>query len=200
MWGSHPCRKNLRISPLEIPTVFPPRDVRDGLSPPALSSLPLCVVGGTSGPRSRIDTFHLTASGLCRICPRTFESRLVPRTDSMASKPSEERRNLYPCARKEIDASCSKTRKGMEARSRACASNSEHRPAPEMRIGLRVLLAMVVMAGSRQTQRPFNDRVGCVYWRARSSPGLETKLILLICERTSTCLEEVWVISICKGF
>ena len=63
----------------------------------------------------------------------------------MAFSPSEERRSLYPCARKEIELSCSKIRKGIEARRRDCASKREERPAPEMRIGFPVLIAIAIV-------------------------------------------------------
>lgn len=65
----------------------------------------------------------------------------------MASKPSVDRRSLYPCARKEIELSLSKIWKGIEARRRDCASRREERPAPEMRMGFRVA-AMFDVVGS----------------------------------------------------
>jgi hypothetical protein len=62
----------------------------------------------------------------------------------MASKPSDERRSLYPWARKENELSRSKIRKGILARRRDCASKREARPAPEMRIGFWVLTAIML--------------------------------------------------------
>lgn len=67
----------------------------------------------------------------------------------MASKPCAESRSLYPCARKEIELSRSKMRKGMEARRRHRASKREPRPAPEMSIGFRVFMGMVMMLESK---------------------------------------------------
>lgn len=69
----------------------------------------------------------------------------------MASSPSEERRSLYPWARKEIEASRSKIRKGMEARRRARPSNREERPAPAIRIGFWVLGGAVMLLELRKT-------------------------------------------------
>ena len=63
----------------------------------------------------------------------------------MALKPSEERRNLYPCARKESELSRSKIKKGMEARRRDRASKRDERPAPEMMIGFWVLVGLVIV-------------------------------------------------------
>ena len=48
------------------------------------------------------------------------------------------------------EVSRSKIRKGMEERRRDCASKREARPPPEMRIGFRVVVAIVVDAGRFQ--------------------------------------------------
>ena len=144
MNDSHPDRKILRISPLEIPTILPSRDERAsgggfGLSSPVFS--------GASETLEPV-VASIAASPLPPVFPHLSQNlgnSSGPRTHSMELKPSEESRSRYPCARKESELSRSKMRKGMEARRRDRPSKRDARPAPEMMIGFWVLMGMVMM-------------------------------------------------------
>lgn len=148
MRSSQPVAKILRMSPREIPTIFPSRDVRDSVTIFVVPSL--LGFGCSSFRGSAVIVEPVIASRAAKPLPpvlphasQNFWKPSGPRTDSMASSPSEERRSRYPCPRKVNEASRSKIRKGMEERRRDCASKREQRPAPEMRIGFRVLTGMM---------------------------------------------------------
>ena len=105
MKGSHPDAKSLRISPLEIPTVFPSRDARTSsrgvfaFSSRAFSLLPSLAGSDSFAPVIA----SMVANPTPPVLPHWSQNLWNPsgpRTDSIASSPSEERRNRYPCARK----------------------------------------------------------------------------------------------------
>lgn len=148
MKGSHPAINCFRISPLDIPTIFPSRDDKASFVS-FLSSLAFTGGGIVSGITSPVVAF-IAANPPPPVLPQTsqnFAHFSGPRTDSMASKPSLDSRSRYPCARNEIELSLSKIWKGIEARSSDCASSKDERPAPEMRIGF-LVAAMFDVVGS----------------------------------------------------
>ena len=127
-----------RISPREIPTVLPSREVKVSFEgTKAFESELLAAGDGFSsliffgGPSSFSICSPVTASSAANPAPAVFPHRSQNRgkssasTSSIASRPSLERRSRYPCPRKEIDASRSKTRNGILARSRRRAKRRE---------------------------------------------------------------------------
>lgn len=146
MKGSHPELKTCRISPLEMPTTFPSRELSVSRGPAFRAESLSSLAGAAGGEIFSAVIASIWANPLPPVLLHLSQKIWKPsgpRTSSMASSPSAERRRRYPWARKVNEASRSKMRKGMPERSRDRASKREQMPAPAMRIGFSVFDVMV---------------------------------------------------------
>lgn len=96
MYGSQPVMKMVLISPREIPTTLPSREVRDSLVASRLTPSPILSSSGEtiSWPVIASITPNPPFTPVFPHFSQKVWKSLGPRTDSMASNPSDDSRNL----------------------------------------------------------------------------------------------------------